>query len=81
MKKSIDEPVHFSYIFIHGLGESGDYYLKKIVKDQIFPVPNNFRVLLPTAPRRYVTRFDKEANSWYDLNNLDMYNPKRYNEE
>ena len=81
VRKSADEPINYSYIFIHGLNESGDYYLKKIVDDKIFPIPHNFRVLLPNAPVQFVTRLGKESTSWYDLNNLDMYDPKRYGEE
>ena len=61
--------------------DTGDYMLSKIEKgDFPFPETGNFRIVLPTAPIRYVTKLDKECNSWYDINHLEFTDPLRYNE-
>ena len=45
------------------------------------PMPKgNYRLVLPTAPVRHVTKYNESGHSWYDMNNLPFEDPNRYNE-
>ncbi len=76
VKKTKDQPVEHSLIFVHGLMDSGGIILEEIKEGQ-FPMPEkgNFRILLPSAPIRYVTKLDKTGPSWYDMNHLEFTDP------
>ena len=43
-----DSEIKHTLVFIHGMDESGEYYLKKI-KNGILPVLDGVRILLPVA--------------------------------
>ncbi|CDW88194.1 phospholipase carboxylesterase family protein [Stylonychia lemnae] len=61
------------------MAESGEYYLKKI-KNGTLPVLDSFRIILPTADNQFVNRIQKECISWYNVEDMDPEEPKRYNE-
>ena len=71
-----------SLVFVHGLMDTADHILKEI-QSGVFPFPEkgNFRILLPNAPVRYITKLDKTGPSWYDMNHLEFTDPARYNNE
>ena len=60
--------------------DSGDHMLKDI-ETGYFPLGENLRVVLPTAPTRYITKLNKTGPSWYDMNHLEFNDPARYNDE
>ena len=66
-------------IFVHGLGDSGRSMLV-LIEEGFIKVKDNIRIILPTAPKRHVTKINKETWSWYDINELDFTQPERYNE-
>jgi len=52
-----------------------------MIREGIFKFPTKLRVVIPTAPFRYVTRLEKQSNSWYDVSKLAATDPKRYKNE
>ena len=54
--------------------------MEKVVKDKIFVIPDGVRVLLPTAPKGFVTEKDTVTNRWYNQNSKDIHDPTRYSE-
>ncbi len=80
VRKNTGTPVRGTWIFLHGLSSNAEIYLEKIIKEKSFVIPDGFRVLLPTAPKGYVTEKDTETNRWYDQNTKDIHDPERYNE-
>ena len=56
--------------------DSGERLLRILQRGDLpLPIPDNFRLLLPSAPTRYVTKLDKTGHSWYDINLLDVSDP------
>ena len=53
-------------IFLHGIGDSGEGYLQTFDSPNK-PVPQNMKVILPTAPLSYVNINKIELNSWFDI--------------
>eukprot|EP00347_Sterkiella_histriomuscorum_P006350 403353094 len=69
-----------SVLFIHGMAESGQYYLEKIQRGE-FRLLDNVRYLIPSGTVQYVSRINKEVMAWYDIKALDPEDPDRYNME
>ena len=44
------------------------------------PIKDNFRYIFPQSPFIYVTRINKKATAWYDVNNLPFTEAARYKE-
>ena len=82
VKRTEEQPVDHSLVFVHGLMDTSDHILKEI-QSGVFPFPEkgNFRILLPNAPVRYITKLDKTGPSWYDMNHLEFTDPARYNND
>ena len=80
VRKNTSTPVRGSWFFLHGLSSNAEVYLEKVVKEKTFVIPDGFRVLLPTAPKGYVTEKDAETNRWYNQNSKDVHDPTRYSE-
>ena len=53
--KAKETEVKYSYLFLHGLGESKDKYLAHM-RNGKFPLLDNFRYILVNAPFRFNTR-------------------------
>jgi hypothetical protein len=64
---------------LHGLGDSGEEMLGH-VQNGLVKIRDNFRYVFPTSPFQYVTKLNKEAHSWYDVNNLMFNDAGRYKE-
>ena len=58
---------------------SGENILN-LINIGFFEVKDYIRIILPTAPLRYITKFNKQTRSWYDHNNLGFAQAERYNE-
>ena len=57
-------------IFLHGLGDTGDGYIGTFNSSEK-PIPDNMKVILPTAPLSSVTLFnDQEVRSWFNIKNF-----------
>ena len=62
--------------------DSGEHILKELQSGFFtYPEKGNFRILLPSAPIRHVTKLDRSGYSWYDMNHLEFTDPERYNNE
>ena len=66
-------------VFLHGLGDSGEQMLN-LLQTGFIPFKDNFRYIFPTSPFRFVTKINKEAHAWYDVNNLLFNEAARYKE-
>ena len=66
VRKNTSTPIRGSWVLLHGLTTNAEAYLSQVVNDKTFFIPDGFRVLLPTAPKGYVTEKDTELNRWFD---------------
>ena len=66
VRKNTSTPVRGSWFFLHGLTTNAEAYLSQVVNDKTFLIPDGVRVILPTAPKGFVTEKDTETNRWYD---------------
>ncbi len=41
-------PIHYTWVFIHGMGENADHYVERIEKGEI-EVPEGIRLVMPVA--------------------------------
>ncbi|TNV76312.1 hypothetical protein FGO68_gene15620 [Halteria grandinella] len=83
VKKTPDQKLDHTYIFIHGLFDSGERMLK-LLQSGTFPFPGDLcklQIILPTAPVREVTKYKRSGHSWYDMNDREFDDPLRYNED
>ena len=56
---------------MHGLGDSANGFSDIFLDKRINLVPDNCKVILPTAPERAVTcNNGMMMNSWYDIKDL-----------
>ena len=53
-------------IFMHGLTGNSTENLDKFDKKD-GPIPDTFKIILPCAPRAYVTRLNGVTNSWFNI--------------
>ena len=68
----VDLPYHNTIIFLHGLGDSAESLLDLFHEDGWHPnwIPQNCRIVLPTAPRAKVSlNGGRRATSWFDIFN------------
>jgi hypothetical protein len=61
------------------MGDSAENMLQH-VQSGLVPIKDNFRYIFPQSPFIYVTRINKKATAWYDVNNLPFTDAARYKE-
>ena len=60
----------YIFIFMHGLFGKGEEYVETFNKKD-GPIPENFKIILPTAHSVYVSRLEFNTTSWFDLKGIN----------
>ena len=60
----------YVFIFLHGFSEKIKDYIEIFNKND-GPIPENFIIILPSAPIIHVTRINSKAISWFDTKGKD----------
>ena len=60
----------YVFIFLHGFSEKIKDYIEIFNKND-GPIPENFKIILPSAPIIHVTRINSKAISWFDTKGKD----------
>lgn len=53
-------------MWLHGLGEHQDKYIKKMY-NALGQHADNFKIILPRAPDRFVNFLGTTSNSWFNI--------------
>lgn len=69
------EPHTSSFIWLHGIGETAYDYVGKFL-DEFMELPPDCKIIIPTAPHRFVTDIEKKTNSWFDIRSFHMPDPE-----
>ena len=54
-------------IWLHGLGDSAQGFKDLFLDIRLKIVPETCKVILPTAPERFVNALDMKLNAWFDI--------------
>jgi len=60
-----------SFVWLHGIGETADNYVNKFL-DEFMELPSDCKIIIPTAPVRYVTDIERKITSWFDIRSFHM---------
>ena len=60
----------YVFIFLHGFSEKIKDYIEIFNKND-GPIPENFKIILPSAPIIHLTRINSKAISWFDTKGKD----------
>jgi predicted esterase len=60
-----------SFIWLHGIGETAYSYVGKFL-DEFMELPPDCKIIIPTAPCRFVTDIEEKTYSWFDIRSFHM---------